>query len=222
MNLPLPVLTYFSSRGRAELIRLVCAEAGVAFEEKSLGVYHPVDKTPAFLALKATGTLPFAAVPIWDEAGGFRLAQSDAIVRHVAREHGLYGSSTREASLCDMIFASVDEVRMAMRAIVTADPAKRPDVRDELVQTTLPRWLGHFEKLLAANGDGHGFIVGEAVSLADVALFLMFENIRDNGMSASYALCPGLGAHAERMAARPGIARYLASPERFPVQLLPR
>lgn len=218
----LPTLTYFSSRGRAELIRLVCAEAGVAFEEKSLGVYHPVDKTPAFLELRATGTLPFDAVPIWDEAGGFRLAQSDAIVRHLAREHGLYGGSTREAARCDMIFASVDEVRLAIRTIVTTDPAKRGEVRDELVQTTLPRWLGYFEKLLAANGNGRGFIVGEAATYADVALFLMFENIKDNGMDASYARCPGLLAHGERMAARPGIARYLASPERFPVQLLPR
>ena len=60
----LPTLTYFSSRGRAELIRLVCAEVGVAHEEKSLGVYHPVDRTPAFNALQATGTLPFDAVPI--------------------------------------------------------------------------------------------------------------------------------------------------------------
>src|SRR3954470_7538814 len=117
----LPTLTYFSSRGRAELIRLVCAEAGVAFEEKGLGVYHPVDKTPAFNALKATGTLPFDAVPIWDEADGFRLAQSDAIVRHLAREHGLYGRSAREAARCDMIFSSVDETRLAIRAIVTTD-----------------------------------------------------------------------------------------------------
>jgi glutathione S-transferase len=218
----LPTLTYFSSRGRAELLRLVCAEAGVTYEEKLLGVYHPVDKTPAFNALKATDVLPFDAVPVWEEADGFRLAQSDAIVRHVAREHGLYGHGSREAARCDMIFASVDEVRTALRAIVTAAPDKRAAVRDELVQTILPRWLAHFEKLLVLNGDGRGFIVGAGSTFADVALFVMFENITDNGLGAAYALCPALTAHAERMAARPGIARYLASPHRFPVQLLPR
>ncbi|MEO5729800.1 MAG: glutathione S-transferase family protein, partial [Byssovorax sp.] len=191
----LPTLTYFSSRGRAELIRLVCAEAGLAYEEKSLGVYHPVDRTPAFNELKATGTLPFDAAPIWDEADGFRLAQSDAIVRHIARQHGLYGRDAREAARCDMIFAGVDEARMASRAIVTAEPAKRAEVRDELVQTTLPRWLGHFEKILAANGDGRGFVVGEASSFADVSLFLLFENIQDNGLGAAYARAPGLAAH---------------------------
>lgn len=218
----LPTLTYFSSRGRAELIRLVCAEAGVAFEEKNLGVYHPVDKTPAFNALKATGTLPFDAVPIWDETDGFRLAQSDAIVRHLAREHGLYGRSAREAAKCDMIFDSVAETRLAIRGLVMVDPAKRTEAREELVQTTLPRWLGYFEKLLAANGDGRGFVVGEAASFADLALFVLWENIQDNGLGGAYARCPGLVAHAERMATRPGLARYLGSPERFPVQLLPR
>ncbi len=220
--MPLPTLTYFSSRGRAELIRLVCAEAGVAFEEKNLGVYHPVDKTPAFNALKATGTLPFDAVPIWDEPGGFRLAQSEAIVRHLAREHGLYGTTSHEAARCDMIFASMKEARLAIRVLITTDPAKRAEAREELVQTTLPRWLSHFERLLVMNGDGRGFVVGEAPSYADAALFLMFENIQDNGLGGAYALCPALAAHGERMAARPGLARYLASPQRFPVQLLPR
>ncbi|MEP7122315.1 MAG: glutathione S-transferase family protein [Byssovorax sp.] len=218
----LPTLTYFSSRGRAELIRLVCAEAGVAYEEKSLGVYHPVDRTPAFNALKETGTLPFDAVPIWDEADGFRLAQSDAIVRHLAREHGLYGRTTHEASRCDMIHSGMEDTRLTIRALASTDPAKRPALREELVQTTLPRWLTHFERLLVMNGDGRGFVVGEAPSFADAALFLLFENIRDNELDGAYALCPALVAHAGRMAARSGIARYLASPQRFPVQLLPR
>jgi glutathione S-transferase len=215
----LPTLTYFSSRGRAELIRLVCAEAGVAHREEHLGVYHPVDKTPAFNALKATGVLPFDAVPLWEEEGGFRLAESDAIVRHLARTHGLHGRDAREASRCDMIFAGADEVRLELRRVIPAEG--RAAVRDELARVVVPRWLGHFERLLAANGDGRGFIVGDSVSFADVALFQMFENLRDNGYVAAYAGAPLLAAHAERMAARPGLARYLASPERFPVQLLP-
>src|ERR1039457_663579 len=98
----LPVLTYFSSRGRAEMIRLVCAEAQVAYTERHLGTYHPKDKTPEFEALTATGVLPFDAVPRWEEPGGLRLAQSDAIARHVARTHGLYGKGPEEAARCDM------------------------------------------------------------------------------------------------------------------------
>jgi len=215
----LPTLTYFSSRGRAEMIRLVCAEAGVAYQERSLGVYHPVDKTEAFAALKATNVLPFDMVPLWEEPGGFRLAESDAIVRHVARPHGLYGRDAREAARCDMIFAGVDDLRLEMRRLVAVAAGERAALRDELRETTLPRWLGYFERLLA---DGGGeLVVAGAPTFADVALFLTSENVRDNGFGAAYAACPRLAAHADRMAARPGIARYVASPERFPVQLLP-
>jgi glutathione S-transferase len=213
----LPTLTYFSSRGRAELIRLVCAEAGVPYEERSLGVYHPVDKTPAFEALKATGVLPFGAVPLWEEPGGLRLAQSDAIVRHLARTHGLYGRDAREAAHCDMIFAGVDDARTEVRRLITTEPEKRAAFREELRASILPRWLGYFEALL---GDG-AFVLGDRPSFADVALFLMFENLHDNDLAAPYTSCPRLAAHAARMAARPGIAAYVASPKRFPVQRLP-
>jgi glutathione S-transferase len=215
----LPTLTYFSSRGRAELIRLVCAAAGVAYQEKKLGVYHPVDKTPDFEALKATGTLPFDMVPLWEEPDGFRLAESDAIVRHVARTHGLYGRDAREAARCDMIFSGADGLRVDLRRLVSVAPTERAALREELRERIVPRWLGYFERMLAANGGD--FIVGNAMTYADVALFLAFENLRDNGFGGTYAACPKLAAHAERIAAQPGLARYLASPERFPVQLLP-
>jgi glutathione S-transferase len=215
-----PVLTYFSSRGRAEMIRLVCAEADVDYEEQLLGVYDPVKKTPAFDTLTATGKLPFDAVPLWEEPGGLVLAQSDAIVRHLARARGLYGRDGLEAARCDMIFAGIDDTRQEMRRLVTTDADKRPALRASLAQTILPRWLGYFERFLVANG-GDGFVVGAQPTFADVALYLLFENVKDNGFDAAYAAAPKLAAHGTRMAARPGIARYVASPSRFPAQILP-
>ena len=215
----LPILSYFSSRGLAEIIRLVCAEAGVAYTERHLGVYHPVDKTPEFEAFKATGVMPFGAVPLWEEPDGFRLAQTDAIVHHLARTHGLYGRSAHEAARCDMLFAGVNDLRLEIRKLVSVEEAKRTALREELAARTIPRWLAYFEEIFAANGTG--VAVGSDVSFPDVALFLMFETIRDNGFGGAYDRCPRLAEHAARMSARPGIARYIASPTRFPVQLLP-
>lgn len=215
----LPRLTYFSSRGRAELIRLVCAEAGVRYEERSLGVYDAVHKTPAFLELRATGVLPFGAVPLWEEPGGLTLVQSDAIVRHVARSRGLYGRDAIEAARCDVILAATDDVRLEVRRVLTVAPEQRAGLRAELAATVLPRWLSQFEALLTA--EGAGFIVGAGVTVADVALFQMFENLRDNGYAPAFVGCPALVRHGEAMAARPGLAAYLASPTRFPPQRLP-
>ena len=79
--MPKPTLVYFAARGRAELIRLVLAEAGVDYQEHHVG--HgtpPVQGRPTdFDTLKATPLLPFGAVPVWEEPDGFVLAQSGAI-----------------------------------------------------------------------------------------------------------------------------------------------
>jgi len=214
-------LTYFSSRGRAESIRLLCAAGAIEYEEKSLGVYHPARKTPEFLALRATGTLPFAAVPIWEEPDGLVIAQSDAILRHIARTRGLYGRDAVDAARCDMVLSALEDMRAEVRQAATTEPDKRAALRREVVTVTLPRWLGHFERLLAANGAGRTWVVGDRMTVADVVLYGAFEILHDNSLEAPYASCPGLAAHGERMGQKPGIARYRSSPSRFPAQHLP-
>ncbi len=142
-------------------------------------------------------------------------------MRHLARTHDRYGRDAREAARCDMIYEGIDEVRLEVRRVVTTEPAKRAAFREELARAILPLWLARFERLLAANGDGAGFLVGDGCTFPDVAFFLLFENLRDNGFGPVYTSFPRLAAHAERMAARPGLASYLVSVNRFPIQLLP-
>ncbi len=208
-----PKLIYFASRGRAEVIRLALAEAGVAFDDENF-------KHEEFAALKASGRLPFLAVPVWEEEG-LRLAQSHAILNHVGRTHGLYGKTPREQAKIDEALGGVDDVRQEIRKLATAAPEKRAEVRTELVKTTLPRWFGLLEKLLAANADGKGFLVGDAVSIADLALYYLLEMAEDNGFGPALADCPRLRAFKDRIAARPKIAAYLKSPRRFPLTKLP-
>jgi glutathione S-transferase len=212
--MPLPKLIYFPARGRAEVIRLVLAEAGVAFEEENF-------KGPEeFAALKASGRLPFLAVPVWED-DGLRLAQSAAIANCLARAHGLYGKSPREQALIEQAMGAVDDVRLEMRKLVIGEVTKRPELRAELLATTLPRWFGLLEKLLASNKDGTGFLVGDAISIADLSLWHLIEVATDNGFGPALADCPRLLGFAARIAARPKVAAYVASPKRFPPQLLP-
>jgi glutathione S-transferase len=213
----LPRLTYFSSRGRAELIRLVLAEAEVEYIELNVGVYDPVTAPAAFAELRATGVLAFDALPLWEEADGFRLVQSDAIVRHVARSHGRYGANARDAARCDQFLAGIEDTRLDLRKLFSVAPDARAALRDELATSIVPRWLGRLERLLAPDG----FVLGAQPSLADVALWFLLETLRDNRLNQGLVAHPRLAALGELVGDRPGIAAYRASPTRFPPQLLP-
>jgi glutathione S-transferase len=218
----LPRLTYFSTRGRAELIRIVLAETGTTFEEKLVGAYHPTEKTPEFQEVIDSGKLAFAALPLWEEADGFAVVQSDAILRHLARTRGLYGKNSREATACDVIVEGIKDTRAELLKIAAAEPSTRKAVREGLVTQILARWLGYFERLLAANQGGRGYLVGDDLTLSDLSFYYLLETLIDNDLHTPLAALPLLSGFRERIAARPNLARYLKSPDRFPPQLLPR
>jgi glutathione S-transferase len=218
-----PTLIYFKARGRAEVARLVLAEAGVDYDEhpigKDLGLWNgqPTD----FQALKDSGLLPFQAAPVWVDADGFRLAQSAAIAKYLAASHGMAGKTVREAAQIDQLLGACDDVRVEIRRLVS-EPDKRVAIVTDLTATFLPRWMGFLDRTLAANRDGTGFVVGDSITVADLALFYLLELLRDNGFGAPIDAFPRLVAFASRIAARPGIAKYLASPTRPPFVPLPR
>ncbi len=219
--MPLPCLTYFSSRGRAELIRLLLADAGVEHDEIAVGSWSPTDLPPAFVALRASGKLAYGALPLWEEPDGFHLVQSDAILRHLARTHDRYGANPREAARCDELLAGVEDVRAELRKLVVTPAPARPALREKLHASILPRWLGVLEQRLAANGGGGGFVVGTEPSVADVVLWHLLEVLHDNGMESALADCRSLVRFYARFGERPGIATHRASRRRYPPQPFP-
>lgn len=218
-----PTLIYFAGRGRAELIRLVLAEAGVDYQEHVVGKgTPPVDGRPTdFAALKATGALPFDALPVWEEPGGLRLAQSSAIANHIARTHGLRGGSAVEEAQCDELLGAVDDVRQELRKLGTVEADRRPALRAELASSTLPRWLGYLDRLLQKNGGGASYAVGASVTVADLALWYLLEMIRDNGLGGAVERYPTLVGFAERIGKRPRIAAWVKDARRRPFVPLP-
>jgi len=211
-----PTLIYFAARGRAEVIRLLLAEAGVEWQEHPVGKgTPPVGGRPTDLAaLKASGLLPFEAVPVWEEPGGLRLAQSAAIANHLARVHGLRGETLLDEARCDELLGAVEDVRNELRKIPLAAPERRAAVREELATVIFPRWLGFLDRTLERNGSAEGLAVCGSLTVADLALWFALELIRDNGLGASLERFPRLTAFFERVASRPRIAAYLASPRR--------
>jgi glutathione S-transferase len=172
--------------------------------------------------LKAAGVLPFGAVPVWEEPGGFRMAQSAAIANHLARRHGLRGASPAEEARCDELLGCVDDVRLELRKAHTAPAEQRTAIRAELLSAVLPRWFGDLERHLKPRLDATGFAVGGSLTVADLALWYLIEMVRDNGLGAPLDACPALAAFTGRIAARPRIAAYLSSPRRPAFVPMPR
>jgi len=218
---PIPTLIYFPVRGRAELIRLILAEAGVEYAEHPVGKDTPPQngRPTDFAALKASGLLAFNAVPVWEEPDGFHLAQSLAIANHLARAHGLFGKNAREQALVEQALGGFEDARAELRKLATAAVEERATVREKLLTESAPRWLGHFDRLLAANT---GLLVGDSVTSADLALWSLVEMYRDNGFGSALEGFPRVSAHFEQIGRRPRLAAYVASTKRHPLMPLPR
>ena len=88
----------------------------------------------------------------------------------------------------------------------------------QFVAQRIPKFLGYFESLLATN-HRQRYLVGAAVSYADLSLFQLVEGLGYAFPNALAKLMPKLpltAAHRERIAARPRLAAYLRSPRRIP------
>nr|ABO26598.1 putative alpha class glutathione-s-transferase [Haliotis discus discus] len=153
-----PHLTYFEGRGFGELIRMTLCAARIKFTE------HFVQSREEFLQMKADGKLLFGQLPLL-EIDGLKLIQRRAILKYLARREGLYGSNPTENAFVDMYFEGTRDFMNAFDFWVFDDVNK---IREAYRTKHFPRYLPVFEKVLQESSSG--YLVGEAMSLADLAL----------------------------------------------------
>jgi len=196
-------LTYFAGRGRAETTRWMLAVNQIPFH--NVGLTEPED----FEALKSSGRLPFNQLPLL-ELEGLALSQSSAMIRHLARRGDFYGDEDLERTAIDMVAGAVADY--AEPALSAPFQPTQEQARANL-KAGMRKFGDRFEARLA---DGREHIAGGRLSLADVVLA---ESTTHYAEIASDILdCnPWLAAHRERVTDHPGIAAYLASPQRWPL-----
>jgi hypothetical protein len=69
---------------------LLSSESGTEFDDITVGVYHPAEKSAKFLELKDNNALAFDSLPLYVEPlTGVHLVQSNAIIRYIARTKGI-------------------------------------------------------------------------------------------------------------------------------------
>ena len=203
-----PQITYFDIRGRAEPIRLLLEEAGVAYDEVQISQEQWPELKPG---------MPFGQVPMYRE-GDLELVQSHAILRYLARKHGLDGEDESQRVRCDIAIEAFRDLGDRMGAVFGALGSNRADHQKAFVKEELPERLAALERFFDANPVGPPFWVGEALTAADILAFNFLEGI-EAAFPGSLAATPHLRAFSEQFAERPRVQAYFQS-DRRPAALM--
>jgi len=213
-------ISYFDGRGRGEQIRLLLHELAVNFEDVRLNREGFVN-----LQKQDNSPLVFGSVPLLEE-GKFSLVQGGAIMAYIAKKHGIYPSDLKDGEYADSIVLGCEDLRMKMFDLPytkaktskdgksdaeKADIDKAGETVSTFVKTTwAQRWGPNLERILKHSGTG--FVVGKAISHADVALFDVVDSIVNNlgpFFSLDEKSLPNLVKFVNDVKARPNIKKYL-------------
>eukprot|EP00927_Polykrikos_kofoidii_P052920 TRINITY_DN46974_c0_g1_i1.p1 TRINITY_DN46974_c0_g1~~TRINITY_DN46974_c0_g1_i1.p1 ORF type:complete len:233 (+),score=35.24 TRINITY_DN46974_c0_g1_i1:81-779(+) len=205
-------LHYFPSRGRGEPIRLLLALKGIDWNERGV----PSD-------MKTDPTLyPFGQIPRYVDAE-VDLVQSNAILRHLGRKHGLYGVSLMEAAAIDSLADGLEDMRAKTKALVYQDKfsddamsAYQADVLSEPQPGSGGKTaMFTFERLIVGRCcEGQPFYCSSGVTIADL-LLMNAVDIHLPLFPVAMEKFPALLAHHARVQALPPIAEYLRSQRRL-------
>lgn len=188
------VLTYFDSRGRAEPIRLVFALAGVPYDDKGVSG----DEWAKMKSDSPLGQLPFLTID-----GGKRVPQTMAIVRYLARTHGVDGTNEDERLAADVAAETAMDARFVFGQMRYGPQWNDDAAKSKFIKETAPPHFARLEKLL---GDREWFVRGaatwaDAVAFEAVERYLVFWPDALAGHAK-------LGAFMKRFEQVPGIQTY--------------
>ena len=202
-------LTYFPVAARGELARLLAAAGGLAI----------VDSTDT---TNYTAT-PFGFLPMLADPGaGLILQESLAIERYISAIAPQFSQLTPAQRAVDDEFACAKEDLMAVETCAVNVPAAR-----ECVPRLFDRYLGILEKLIPrSTGFVHGLPFPTGADLAVLVItksgFPWGRGMRLAGYTDQWPRrFPKVAALAERTAAAPAVAAYLATSATFYAKLEP-
>lgn len=214
-------LYYWSGiQGRGEFVRLALEDAGASYLD--VAREHGDDAIMPFLQGEHRGAMPFA--PPFLKAGRVVLAQVAAILAHLGPTLKLVPATTAAAlyanqlqlTIADLVTEAHDTHHPIASNLYYKDQRKQAAQRaEDFRENRLPKFLGYFEDVLARGNGRHALA---SHSYVDLSLFQMVSGLDyafPHAMKKMQRKIPHLRALAGRIAERPRIAAYLASPRRI-------
>ena len=216
-------------QGRGEFIRLALEEGAADYVDaarlpRSEG--GGAEAVSRILEDAGGGRMPFAP-PIL-KAGKLLLSQTANILHYLGPklklaprdEAARLWTHQLQLTLADLL----DEVHETHHPIASSlyyDDQKPEALRraQNFRTLRLPKFLGYFERVLAANPGGDRCLIGKSLTYVDLSMFQMIAGLNyafPRAMEAMARKHPGLTALHRRVQERPRIAAYLASSRRIP------
>jgi glutathione S-transferase len=216
-------------QGRGEFVRLALEEAGADYVDVARLPANRGGGVPALMRFmddaKATHP-PFA--PPFLRAGKLVVAQTANILQFLGPRLDLVARAESERlwahqlqlTVTDFV-AEIHDTHHPIAGSLYYEDQRREAKRraDDFLRNRLPKFLGYFERVLGANPKRGGYMIGGKLGYIDLSMFQVVAGLRyafPKAMARAERKAPGLVALHDRVAARPRIAAYLASPRRLP------
>jgi glutathione S-transferase len=211
-------------QGRGEFIRLALEEAGADYIDVARrSGKRGVPTMMKLIAGRRVAHPPYA--PPFLKAGKLIIAQTANILQFLGPrlklsprdEAGRLWAHQLQLTISDLVVEIHDTHHPVSGWLYFEEqrPAARRRTKD-FWRYRVPKFLGYFERVLEQNGGK--YTVGRGLTYVDLSLFQIIEGLRyafPKRMKRFEKKIPGLIALHDRVAKRPRIKAYLASPRRI-------
>ena len=211
-------------QGRGEFVRLALEEAGADYVDVARE-RGPGRGVKALTAMMGGAGAPFAPPFLRD---------GDIVVSHVAnvlqylapklglapKDEALFFAHGLQLTIADFVAEAHDVHHPISTDLYYEDQKSEAKARAAaFLAHRVPKYLGYFERIVAGNPTGQTHAVGDALTPVDLSLFQIWAGMTyafPRAFANAAKLYPRLATLAAEVAARPNMARYLASERRLP------
>ncbi|HEX4179646.1 MAG TPA: glutathione S-transferase [Caulobacteraceae bacterium] len=209
-------------QGRGEFIRLALEQAGTDYVDVARGE----GGMSAMMRGLEAGPHPSFAPPYLKD-GDAVVGQTAAILLYLGPRLGLAPADDAgrlwthqiQLTLADLVLQAHDTHHPIGGELCYEDQKPEALKRSELFRKArMPKHFGWLERILDRNPARSGWLVGGALTYADLSAFQVVAGLTyafPKATAGALKAAPRLHALAERVRALPNIAAYLASPRRI-------
>ena len=194
-------LTYFDfPGGRGEPIRIAFHAAGIDFEDHRISFDE---------FLQTREQMRFNCAPVL-HIDDVEVTQSNAMLRFVGKQAGLYPDDPTQALYCDEAMDAVEDLLHQIVYTFGLEGDELKAARQKLVDGWLTIFVKGLGEILERGGD---YIADNRLTVADLKVYVQTRSLRSGTLDhvptdLVDTLAPSLVAHEERIANDPVVKAY--------------